>query len=170
MRLTILLSIIGATLVCGNAVNAQEQPAERMSRPVPSSEMGQHGRLQVSPNATLGNLVVDQYSNFGRRMLAPGASPESVALALKPIMCSRQCVNANAAIAIRDVQNTMSRAERAQLRDGDPDSLAQFSIMVLARLDRVNPEEIRADEALGPGVYHEAITAFRAALQLCDLL
>lgn len=169
-RLTVLVPIIAAALASGSAVNAQEQTAERLSRPVQSSAMGQDGRLQVSPSATLGNMTVDQYGHFGRRMLAPGADPEVIAQALKSIMCNPSGVQATAVVAIRDARNAMSRADRARLRDGDPDTLTQLSITALARLDGVNPDAVRADEALGPGVYHEAITGFRAALQVCDLL
>ncbi|HWW12721.1 MAG TPA: hypothetical protein VN018_09400 [Brevundimonas sp.] len=169
-RLAALLLIAGATMIGGNAANAREPVAERLSRPNSPSIMGQDGRLQVSPNATLGNLLVDQYSNFGRRLLAPGANPDAVALALQPVMCARQGVNASAAIAVRGALRDLDRTDRARLKGGDPESLTQFSITILAQWDRVNADDIRADEALGPGVYHEAIAAFRSALQLCDLL
>lgn len=146
---------------------AAAQPAERMSRPFQESTTGPDGRLQVSRDATMGNLVVDQYSRIGALLFAPGANLEAVAEGARPLMCDLGGSAGIAAVSLRRLINRMDADERMRLRSRDAASLTELSIALAADLDGVRAEAIRTDEAHGPGVYHNAINGFRVALDVC---
>src|SRR5262249_5646622 len=146
---------------------AGSQSAERLSRPVQSSTVGSDGRVHSSSDATVGNLIVDQYSDFGHRIFASNAKPAVVADALKPLMCNPHGAGAIAAHQVADALKGMSKDERARLKSRDAAGLTELSIMLVAAFDGVSANAIRSDEALGPGIYHDAIYGFRVALDVC---
>ncbi|WP_395644815.1 hypothetical protein [Terricaulis sp.] len=143
------------------------QAPERLARPFPESRMGEDGRLVVASNMTLGNLAVDQFANYGRRIFAPEADREIVTRALTPMMCDTATAGGFARDQVAQLVRGMSRQERDRLKARDPASIEALAIAVAARLDGADAEAIRADEALGPGAYRDAINGFSVALDAC---
>jgi hypothetical protein len=56
---------------------------------------------------------------------------------------------------------------RLKLAANDQAALQSFSVDTIGELDGVDPAKIRADEVLGPGVYHPAITAVTYTIGRC---
>lgn len=167
-------AVMSAILACAfsSAGGAFAQSGERLARPFEASRTGPDGKLIVARNATFGSLIVDQYANFSRLVKAKHpdfSAPETdfVAKALKPLMCDGSA-GVPAAMVAREWRG-LSKSERARLRARDPASLTDFSIRMIAIFDGASADAIRADEAIGPGVYHDAIDGFRIALDVCDL-
>ncbi|WP_157138889.1 hypothetical protein [Asticcacaulis biprosthecium] len=156
-------ALLGMALACV----AGAQPAERLARPVKHSYTGEDGKFHVEKDATVGNLGVDAYANLGRRMATADLDAVAMSKALKPVLCDRAGAQAVAAV-VKDALKEMTTAQRARLKAREPESLTDLAIIIAASLDQVDADAIRADEALGPGAYHDAITGFRIGLEACD--
>lgn len=167
---TISLMLLGAALGSTYSSFAVAQTTVRLARPFEPSTAGPDGRLRVNRNATMGNMVVDQYSRFGVKISAAGSNRKYVVEALKPLMCESSGSGSMVANELADILKKTSKDERARLKARDPASLTTLSITLIAAFDGVSGDAIRADEALGPGVYHDAIDGFRVALEVCDFL
>ncbi len=149
------------------ALGAVAQTPERLARPVAPSAMGSDGRMHVSPGATMGNLLVDQYAAFGRRLSAPDVDRAAMTSALRPMMCNMNGAGGFIADRLRPMISAMSRDERAQVRARDEARLTGLAVALAASFDDAEASAVTADEALGPGVYHDAIGGFATALDAC---
>lgn len=58
-------------------------------------------------------------------------------------------------------------ATRALIRQGDQAAMQALAIDVIGELDAVSSAAIRADEAIGPGVYHPSILAIAYTIGRC---
>ncbi len=142
------------------------QQAERMTRPFAMHEDAD-GKLSVLPDATMGNMVVDIFVGIGEKVVTFSGDREALVKGYAAVMCNRQGAGAMAGYIVEDTIKTMSKDQRAKLKARDAESLTTLSIEVLAGLDGVTAEAIRADEALGPGVYQPAIAGLTLALDRC---
>ncbi|MEQ1783383.1 MAG: hypothetical protein ABMA14_18660 [Hyphomonadaceae bacterium] len=161
-------SVFGIALVVCVAmpVVAEPQTPERLTRPF-ASHMGADGKLVTSRDATLGNLAVDQYISMGANLAGAGANREMLLRAYKPTLCSSGGVGAMVAYAAEAAVKAMNKEERAGLKARDPVRLEALSIAVLADLDATSAAAIRADEAIGAGVYRDGIDALSLAWVEC---
>lgn len=73
-----------------------------------------------------------------------------------------------AAHELEPVLPGLSAETRTRLKARDEASLTDLAIVLTASFDRVSADAIRTDEALGPGVYHDAIIGFSTALDVCN--
>ena len=147
--------------------SALAQQAERMTRPFAMHE-GADGKLSVSPDATVGNMVVDIFVGIGEKVVTFNGDRELLIKGYTSVMCNQKGAGAMAAHFAEDAIKAMSKDQRAKLKARDTESLTSLSIAVLAGLDGVAAEAIRADEALGPGIYQSAIAGMSLALDRCD--
>jgi hypothetical protein len=156
------LAVLACSAIAG-AANAQ-QP-QRLTRQ--ESKAAPDGALVVNRNATLGNMVVDQYSDFGRKFAAATeAGRKGIGAGVKMVHCDSAMGRITTDLMKPELK-AMSKDQRALLKKRDPASLTALSINLLAALDKVDANAIRADEAIGPGVYHDAITGLNLALDVC---
>lgn len=146
---------------------ALAQEAQRMARPFAMHEDAD-GKVSVSPDATVGNMAVDIYARIGGKVAGYSGDRELLIKGYEAILCNRNGAGAMAAHFAEDAIKAMSKDQRAKLKALEPESLTSLSIAVLAGLDGVAAEAIRADEALGPGVYQPAIAGMSLALDQCD--
>ena len=161
------LLLAGAMLACAPAAAepTAEPAAPRLSRPVSPAATGADGKLEMSGKTTFGNLVVEQHATVGR-IFAANPNGNSLLTGLKPTLCDG-ATGAIAAYAAKEVLKRMTQADRARVKSKDAAALTDLAIGTAAVLDAVSPEAIRADEALGPGAYHDAISGFRIAFVAC---
>jgi len=145
---------------------ALAQQAERMTRPFAMHEDAD-GKLSVSPDASVGNMVVDIFVGIGEKVVTFNGDRELLIKGYTAVMCNQKGAGAMAGYIVEDTIKTMSKDQRAKLKARDAESLTTLSIAVLAGLDGVAAEAIRADEALGSGVYHPAIAGMSLALDRC---
>lgn len=157
-----MLAACGVLLPVGTA-----QEAQRLARPFAMQE-GADGKLTVSPDATVGNMVVDMFDGIGEKVVRFNGDRELLIKGYTAVMCNRQGAGAMAAHFAGNAIGAMNQEERAKLKSRDADSLSALSISVLAGLDGVAAEAIRADEAIGPGVYSHAIAGMSLALDRCQ--
>ncbi len=160
------LAILAVALVVALPPPASAHQTGRLTRPAPSA-LNAEGRLVVAEGATFGQLLVDRYAAFGRQTAAPGADPEAVRM-WTTLMCSGSATSAVAAYAVEKSLKGLKKDVRARLRARDPASMTDLAAAAIATLDGVSPEAILADEAIGPGVYHDAIGGMRFALEACN--
>lgn len=159
------LAFSSAVILCALPVIAAAQVPERLTRPREST-IGADGKLHAPADATMGNLIVDTYSSLGAVVSRPEGPPEGVASGLKSVTC-QGATGPLVAYKVRELLKTTSKADRMRLKSRDAAGLTEFSIRLVAGLDDASVEAIRADEALGPGAYHNAIGGFRWALDVC---
>lgn len=156
--------MLGVIAACLAAPCAAAQTPERLVRQ--ASRMGDDGGLVVSPAATVGSLAVDQYLSLGRKFVPLNMDKKVLASALDGPIC-RGGIGQATAVNLRDAIAGLGKADRALLKARNAESLSAVSISVLAALDGVDAAAIRADEAIGPGVYHDAINGLGLAMDLC---
>lgn len=80
------------------------------------------------------------------------------------------CRSENAKVlgyAAREAARRLSREQRDAVKDGDWTALTRISIDTVGALDGMDPARIRADEAIGPGVYNPAITIIAYTIRRC---
>ena len=144
---------------------ASARQTERLQRPAPSA-LNEEGKLVVAEGATFGQLLVDRYAAFGRQTTAPDAAPETVQ-AWTTLMCSRSTTRDVAAYAVGKALKDLKKDVRARLKARDPASMTALAAAMIGTLDGVSAEAILADEAIGPGAYHDAIVGMRTAIEAC---
>jgi hypothetical protein len=144
---------------------ASARQPERLQRPAPSA-LNEEGKLVVAEGATFGQLLVDRYAAFGRQTAAPDAAPETVQ-AWTTLMCSGSATRDVAAYAIGRALKGLKKDVRARLKARDPASMTFLAAATIGTLDGVSTEAILADEAIGPGAYHDAIVGMRTAIEAC---
>lgn len=156
-----LIAFVGAPV-------ASAQTPSRLTRPNASSSTSD-GKLQAPANATIGNLVVDLFEASGRAAaieLNDEKERKAAAAVTEIAVCSSVAGSVSKTL-LSDATRAMTAESLAKLKAHDPASLADVSIGMLATLDGVSAEAIRADEALGPGAYHDAILGMTASLVAC---
>ncbi len=158
--------VLAAAVVACCALQAVAQQPERMTRPFAMQE-GADGKLSVSPDATMGNMVVDIFAGIGEKVVGFSGDRELLIKGYMAVMCNRQGAGAMASHFAGDAIKAMSKDERAKLKARDAENLRALAIVVVAGLDGVAPEAVRADEALGPGVYGPPILGMSLALDRC---
>lgn len=92
-------------------VVAEPQTPERLTRPF-ASHMEADGKLATPRDATLGNLVVDQYITMGANIAGAGVNRDMLVRAYKPTMCAPGGVGAIVAHAADLAVKAMSKEER----------------------------------------------------------
>lgn len=145
---------IALTMLVAALPAAAQDPA-RLQRPI---AIGDGGALPA--DATLGQVIVSSYDWLERKH----------GDALAGLSDSALCRSGSAPIL-----SAVAKARAAKLTDsardalgaGDATALTALAIDSIGELDGVDPERIRADEAIGPGVYHAAIAAIRTAIERC---
>lgn len=147
-------------------IAAGAQPVQRLARPVEASTIGADGKLVASENATFGNLVVDQYQRLGHRLATPDTNSAATDVMVE-LMCSTGSIGKVSAYAVTEALKETSKAERVRLKARDPDAMTNLAVGAIAVLDGIEAEAIRADEAIGPGAYHDAIAGLRFGLEAC---
>jgi hypothetical protein len=162
----ILPAALAACLALSAAAIAEPQQAARLTRP--ADAIGPGGKV-ANPDATIGNMTVETYADAGRRVAAADSEPKRIGTieGLKFFICDMDGLGAITADAVKAVVKPMTKDERARLKARDAASLTSFSVAVLARLDGITADAIRADEAIGPGVYHDAIAGLTIGLDAC---
>jgi hypothetical protein len=163
---TVRLAVLACVLAGAQPTVGEAQTSGRLERPVQASATGADGKLEVSPDATFGNLVVDQYQALGRKAAGPDANP-TVASMMTDLMCSRGSIGSVSAYAVAEALEGKGKAQRARLKARDPEAMTDLAIGAIAVLDKVDADAITADEAIGPGAYHDAIRGMRFALEAC---
>lgn len=165
---TVRVALLASLLAGACPSSGYAQSSDRLRRPVEASAEGADGKLEVSEKATIGNLTVDQYIALGRRVAGPDANP-GVVEAITGIICKKGGpLNSVSAYAVSEAMKGVRKDERALLKARDPATMTALATRAVAVLDGVSADAIRADEAIGPGAYHDAVTGMRTALVACD--
>lgn len=86
----------------------------------------------------------------------------------RPLICDDVVMSKLTSSMVGDVLKRTKKSDRNLLKARDQESLNDFSIQLIAIFDDVDPAVIRADEALGPGVYHDAIRGLGYSLEACS--
>jgi hypothetical protein len=162
MKLSLRTALLGFAASCLLPPGAL---AQRLERPFGMGEMVD-GKLVMAADATMGNMIVDQYVRLGRDTIPLGLERKMLVATLETITC-RSATGSVTAATMPAALKALGADTRAKLKARDPASLASLSIEILARLDGVAPESVRADEAMGPGVYSDAIKGMTLALDVC---
>jgi hypothetical protein len=161
-----ILFVVAPAACVAMPVAAEPQTPARLRKPF-ASHMDTDGKLATSRDAAFGNLAVDQYMSMGANLGGTGANREMLMRACKPTMCSSGAVGAIVGYSSEMALKALSKARRAGLKARDPVLLEALPIAVLADLDNTRAEAIRADEAIGPGVYRDGIDALNLAWTAC---
>lgn len=144
-------------LGCG--VSAFGQLPARLTRPAGLGDSSDD-RVPIRADETIAQVAVDYYDRMQRQH---GAA--------YPLMDDAFVCRSGTAIILRTVVKTHSKhvdeATRALFRKNDQAAMTSLAIEAVAELDKVDPAAIRADEAIGPGVYHPAITAIAYTIGRC---
>lgn len=159
------VALLAAIAIGQGSAFADDGPAQRLARPFPASRTGADGRLVVSRDATFGNLIVDQYAALGRVAVDPTVKPEVVAI-VTDMKCSSPTGQLTA-YTVGEILKGLGKGAKARLKARDPASMTGLAAATLAKLDGVSAEAILADEAIGPGAYHDAIGGMQLALVAC---
>lgn len=157
-------------LACAILAAAQPLAAQPMTGPAAAPRLSR----PAPDKATIGSLVVDIYARYARISVDPTLQGDTKTVLFKGMICGKSpggftgASDLTAALA-RELVKSMPREARARLKAADPAALTDLAVGIIARADGVTPDAIRADEALGPGVYHDPIEGLRFALVLCQL-
>lgn len=114
----------------------------------------------MAEEATTGQLTVEVYD---RLQVTHGAAYRTMNEAFV-------CRSENAkvlAYAAREAARRLPREQSDALKTGDWATLTATAIDAIGALDGIDPARIRADEAIGPGVYNPAITIVAYTIRRC---
>ncbi len=134
---------------------AAGQASPRLARPVEFPDDG-----SLAEEATTGQLTVEVYD---RLQTTHGAAYRTMGEAFV-------CRSENAKIlayAAREAARRLSREQRDAVKSGDWTALTNVAIDTIGALDGMDPARIRADEAIGPGVYNPAIGIIAYTIRRC---
>jgi hypothetical protein len=137
------------------ALPAAGQDSLRLARPVEFPDDG-----SLPDDATAGQLTVAVYD---RLQVTHGAAYRTMGDAFV-------CRSGDAKIlahAAREAAGRLPREQRDSLKTGDWATLTTVAIDAIGTLDGIDPARIRADEAIGPGVYNPAITIVGYTIRRC---
>lgn len=163
---SMMIALLAAILINLSPALAGAESPERLARPHSTSTTGSGGSMVVSGDPTIGNMVVDQYAALGRKAANPDSDPKIVAMMTKAL-CSGGPIDKLTAYAVGKAMNGLDRKARARLKVRDDESMTGLATRAIATLDGVDAGAILADEAIGPGAYHDAIGGMRLALDTC---
>lgn len=148
------MSILALALLA-NTFPATDQVSPRLTRPIEFPDDG-----SLAEEATTGQLTVEVYD---RLQVTHGAAYRTMDEAFV-------CRSENARIlayAAREAARRLSREQRDAVKSGDRNALTNIAIDTVGALDGVDPARIRADEAIGPGVYNPAIGIIAYTIRRC---
>jgi hypothetical protein len=147
---------IAMTMAClVLALPAAAQDAPRLTRPIEFPADG-----SVPEDATLGQVAVDYF------VLLQRVHAKAYLTLDDGFVCRTPIVQTMASVA-RDLAGKLPRETAEALKRKDKAAFAALAIDVAGSLDGVDPAAIRADEAIGPGVYAPAITAIAYTIERC---
>lgn len=160
------IALAGAILVAGPTAAGQPTAAELAAQPAAAPRLQRpHG----PDDATFGAKLVDIYTSYGRVSVDPKLQGPYRETVLTALMCAKGVASNLTAYEAAETLKTMPRESRARVKARDAAVLTDLSIDIIAKADGASPDAIRADETLGPGVYHDAIEGLRVALAQCQL-
>jgi len=144
-----------AFVLLATALPAAGSESPRLARPIEFPDDG-----SLPEDATVGQITIDVYDRLQSKH---GAAYPTMGDAFV-------CRSASAKIlahAAREAARRLSREQLDGLKRGDRAVLTTVTIDAIGALDGTAPARIRADEAIGPGVYHPAITVIACTIGRC---
>ena len=156
MGVTRAIIALSLALVAGAPARAQTLPGAptRLTRADdPTAE-------KLRADARIGELVVSYYERLQRKYGEAFRRLDG-AFICKPATAQILYFAAKAQIKQYDA------ATQALIRKGDEAAMQSLATDVIGQLDGVSSASIRADEALGPGVYHPSIVAIAHTMGRC---
>jgi hypothetical protein len=150
-RAVVALSLV--TLAGAVPTIAQAQQARLTRTDDPDSPL-------MRGEAKVGEIVVSYYDRMQRKHRDAF-----------PHMDDAFVCRSGSALIVRDIAKTQARqrdaAAKALIRQGDESALQSLAVDVVGQLDGVANASIRADEAIGPGIYHPSILAIAYTIGRC---
>lgn len=144
-----------AFVLLATALPAAGSESTRLARPVEFPDDG-----SLPEDATVGQITIDVYDRLQSKH---GAAYPTMGDAFV-------CKSASAKIlahAAREAARRLPRDQQDRLKRGDKAVLTTVAIDAVGTLDGMAPARIRADEAIGPGVYNPAVTAIAYTIERC---
>lgn len=157
------IAVLGLAVATCGALQASAQPVERLVRPGPDPAEAQSDPAR----AGLIEAIFNTYASLG------AAAASLPADRLESFIRAGSCDSAGAVYAdeiIRLETEAQGAAARARLEARDPEIITSMSMVVLETLEDVPAGAIAADEAIGPGVYHDALRGVDLLQSVCRLL
>lgn len=149
--LVLALALAGTTPAIAQA--APESPARLTRTDDPDAPL-------LRGDARIGEITVSYYDRMQRRH---GDA--------YPHMDDQFVCRSGTAQILRGVARAQVKgrdaATRTLIRQGNQAAIQALVIDVIGELDAVTSAAIRADEAIGPGVYHPSITAIAYTIRRC---
>jgi hypothetical protein len=163
MRMWHLLTAIAMTaLGATNLIAQDETDNARLSRP---ESRDADGKLYAE--STVGNLMVDTIGST-RRYFLTSKNPAVAEVLVEQLYCKSLGSGEVYAISVANRLKKKAKDEKALLRARDPAATHLFALEIIGYLDNISAQSIADDEAIGPGVYHDAIAGMEQALQVCN--
>lgn len=128
---------------------------ERLTRIADANDKG-----ELNPDATMGQVTVGYYIELQTKY------PKNLQLLNDQFVCKDSVPQLLKAVASKKA-HSLSADVKQKLASNDPSALESFAIDVIGEMDGADPAKIRADEAIGPGVYRPAITAVAYTIGRC---
>jgi hypothetical protein len=138
-----------------SAALAIAPPVERLTRIADTNEKG-----EMNPDATMGQVVVGYYIELQAK------HPTSVPVMSDDFTCKKSVPQILKAIASKRARG-LSKDVRDKLAANDQAALESLAIDAIGELDGIDSAKIRADEAIGPGVYRPAISVVAYTISRC---
>ncbi len=116
---------------------------------------------------TIGQLVVSHYSYLQREYLSKFDEAQKLRFS-QVTVCGSTAQLLGYELKVH--KKALSKADQALVKSSDKQVIMRLIIGAIGALDQVPASSIAADEAIGPGVYHNAILGADYAVRRCRLL
>jgi hypothetical protein len=163
MRMQYYLAMVLLSCMCVGTLFAQDMIVKpRLTRVAAHDADG-----KLYAESTVGNLIVDGVGDM-RRKIQSYKSPEVVKILTEHFYCNSTGTSEVIKISVANRLKKKTKDEELLLRAGDTAAIHLLALETIGYLDNINPQAIADDEAIGPGVYHDAIAGMEQALQVCN--
>ena len=136
-------------------VAAVAEPPARLTRIADANDKG-----ELNPDATMGQVAVGYYVELQTKY------PKNLHVMSDDFVCRNGVPQTLKSATVKRARSLTGEA-KAALAANDPAATETLAINVIADMDGVDAAKIRADEAIGPGVYRPAITAIAYTIGRC---